>query len=396
MSIAPRRTATRRGTRSRFARLLGPIAPTLLFAACAAPPAERLPMGTLLAGDAQQAVLLLQGLEQLRGTPLGLVAADLRRRLAGCRGFVAFCPAEGGSCTLAGSVRCEPRDELAVLADEARGDAGWLLVQRTPDRLLVARGTTHANGDVAVRASVRVAPSADLWQVLLPARRGPDPPVLSDASALIHLRLRSDHGGVVLGQLGEGDWAERLFGLRQQVFLAMDLEGTVEVAMFDPATGELVPPLAAAIHVRRRGPAVEAMEALIADVRARWGAGRRPWRFGTAAGACLDNLNVLPQLAPCYVATERALVVGWNRRSIAAALGAAPTAAPTATSEIVLALDRFPAADRRLRASFHRPEEAEGRYAWSRLEVRGVRRWNRYAIDLGLRAGAGGGAGTRR
>ncbi|HXT21427.1 MAG TPA: hypothetical protein VN923_11795, partial [Thermoanaerobaculia bacterium] len=128
---------------------------------------------------------------------------------------------------------------------------------------------------------------------------------------------------------------------------------------------------------------------LIAAVRARWGVGRRSWNLGKAAGACLDELNMLPELAPCYVATEHALVVGWNRRSVELALraGAAPaTSAKDDASELVVSLDRFPQADRRLRASYHSTGGTEGRYAWSRATLSGARRGSAYELDLVLRA----------
>ncbi|HXT19161.1 MAG TPA: hypothetical protein VN923_00270, partial [Thermoanaerobaculia bacterium] len=281
-AAAGARRARRRQAAWSVGACLAAIAATaLVLAACRAEPAERLPAGTLWAGDAAQTARLLAGLERLQATPLGLAAADLRPRLQRCRRFLAFCPA-GARCTLAEALRCEPQSnkkpvDLAAVAEEVRGDAGWVLVQHAPDRLLVARGTTQPNGDVVAHATLHVDAAEEPWQALLPARRAPDAAVMRDASALMHLRLRSDRGAKALGKLGEGDWSERLFGLKQKVFLAMDLEGTVELAVFDPAPGELIPPLAMALHVRRPAPATEAIESLIAAVRARWGVGRRSW-----------------------------------------------------------------------------------------------------------------------
>jgi hypothetical protein len=292
---------------------------------------------------------------------------------------------------LAASVRCESADRLALLAEEVRGDAGWVFVHRTADRLLTARGTTQRGGDVLVQATLRAAADGEPWQALLPARGAPAAPVLADAGALMHLRLRSDRGAAAFAKLGQGDWSAQLFGLREKVFLAMDLEGTIEVAVFEPAPGELIPPLAAALHVRRPRPAAESMESLIAGLRSRWGVARRPWRLGNAEGACLDDLNVLPDLAPCYVATERALVVGWNRGSVARARAAAPSPQAGASSQMLGALDRFPEADRRLRAAYHSRGGAPARYAWSRATVSGVRRWSTYHLDLALRAAGGTG-----
>jgi hypothetical protein len=210
--------------------------------------------------------------------------------------------------------------------------------------------------------------------------------VLTDDAALLHLRLRSDRGAASLGSLGEGKWAEDLFGLREKAFLAMDLEGTLELAVFEPAAGELIPPLALAIHVRRQQTAAEAMEKLIAGVRTRWGVSRQAWQLGKAPGACLDDLNVLPDLAPCYVATERALVVGWNRRSVARALAKRAAGTAAEASELIVALDRFPAADERLRAAYRSAGGPASRYAWSQATVTGRRRWSTYELAIELRA----------
>ncbi len=357
-----------------------------LAGGCRRDPAQRLPDGTLWAGDAAQATRLLRDLAQPRGTPVAMAAGDLLRRLDGCRRFVAHCP-PGDSCTLASALRCDRDDELTALADEVRGDAGWVLAQRGSKRLLVARGTTRPGGDVAVHAALELEGGEAAWQALLPARGTPDGPVIGDAGALVHLRLRSDRGLASLGQLGAGGWADRLFGLEEKLLLAMDSEGTVELAVFEPAPGELIPPLAAAIHVRRPTRAVEAMESLIAEARTRWGVGRRAWRSGEAEGACLDDLNVLPELAPCYLATEKALIVGWNRRSVLLARGSRPAPARGDGSELVLALDRFPAADRLLRDAYGGSgDDPARRYPWSRASVAGLRRGGAYELDLALLA----------
>ena len=52
--------------------------------------------------------------------------------------------------------------------------------------------------------------------------------------------------------------------------------------------------------------------ASIADLQQTWPVHRSELRGPAGDGACLPDLNVLPELAPCYVATADALVVGWN------------------------------------------------------------------------------------
>src|SRR5262249_11740998 len=51
-----------------------------------------------------------------------------------------------------------------------------------------------------------------------------------------------------------------------------------------------------------------------------WPVHRSVLHLAGAEGACLPDLNVLPELAPCYVATDDALIVGWNPTSLQRAL----------------------------------------------------------------------------
>jgi hypothetical protein len=88
------------------------------------------------------------------------------------------------------------------------------------------------------------------------------------------------------------------------------------------------------------------------------------------AGACLLDLRILPAFAPCYVATPRALVLGWNPASLARALRGGPESAGEAPSRLWLRLDRIAEADQRLRAARGEPAASvERSYGWERLEV---------------------------
>ena len=80
------------------------------------------------------------------------------------------------------------------------------------------------------------------------------------------------------------------------------------------------------------------------------GVRRSDFALGAAAGACLRDLNVLPELAPCYVATERALVIGWNEASLTPALATRAASAPdgaSASGSAVIDFARFAQADAR-------------------------------------------------
>lgn len=359
-------------------------------------PEDELPEGTLWAGDAASARSLLAALEGFSGSPAAVAAGALRERLAGCRSFLAACPA-GAQCGLPSTATCEPAGRLAALADAARGNARWIFSWREGERRLVARGGEE-RGRLVVRATYRDDGEASApWQALLPARGAPAPAALATQQALVHLHLRSDRALEALGGMGSGDWAERLFSLRRELFTAMALEGTAELAVYAPREGEVIPPLVLALHVRDRENAVRAMEELLARVRQRWSVTPGRWSLGGREGACLRDLNVLPELAPCYLAGERQVLVGWNERSVRLALAAPATEASPARderdarSELTLYLDRFAAADSTL-ARAHRDRAAEvARYPWSRLRVAGRRSGDGYGLLVEALPAAGSG-----
>jgi hypothetical protein len=95
------------------------------------------------------------------------------------------------------------------------------------------------------------------------------------------------------------------------------------------------------------------------EIEATWPLRRTPFAVADAPGACLRDLRVLPGLAPCYVATERALVVGWNDASVHKALDGSVPALPE-SGGLVADLEKLPAADLRIAA----PELPSGAPAW--------------------------------
>jgi hypothetical protein len=221
--------------------------------------------------------------------------------------------------------------------------------------------------------------------------------VLASGQALLHLHLRSDRAVEALGGMGSGDWAERLFSLRREAFAAMALEGTAELAVYAPREGELIPPLALALHARDRDRAVQGMEELLARVRERWAVTPSRWSLAGRDGACLGDLNVLPELAPCYLAGDHELLVGWNERSLRLALAAPADAGVTPkgdaeqASELTLYLDRFAAADSLLARAHRDPGVPSARYPWARVRVAGRRSGGAYALLLEATPAAGAG-----
>jgi hypothetical protein len=117
---------------------------------------------------------------------------------------------------------------------------------------------------------------------------------------------------------------------------------------------------------------------------------RSDFTLGDARGACLLDLKLLPDLAPCYVATERALVAGWNPASLRLALGGEtpPPDGLAGPGALVLDLTRVEEADALLRArlpagSVLLPPQA---WPWRRLSLSGARARDGIHLELRLAA----------
>jgi hypothetical protein len=132
------------------------------------------------------------------------------------------------------------------------------------------------------------------------------------------------------------------------------------------------------------------MEAFLEKIRESWPVRRTDFAVGGARGACLLELKLLPDLAPCYVATERALVVGWNPASLRLALGAGsgPADGLGGPGALVLDLARVEETDAMLRARLPDgrqllPPQA---YPWQRLWLSGARAPDGIRLELRLAA----------
>lgn len=261
----------------------------------------------------------------------------------------------------------------------------------------MAWGWADAAGGHALAVELAAGDGEGGWSLLLPAAEPPGPPRLADTGALLHARVRPDRGLDLASRIDAGGAAAELFRLRNELFLATALEGTWELAVYHPEEGQRIPPAALALDVADRGRAVTAIEAFIAEVRETWAVSRRPATLAGHPGACLDDLNLMPDLAPCYAATPEVLVIGWNAGSVERALAlprdpeaAAPSPLAAALSSAVVHLDRLPEADARLaRAGASRlggPPPAPLVYPWRALRLAGRRDGGEYRIAIQLAA----------
>lgn len=332
-----------------------------LTLACAKPPA---PEGAFLSARTADLSLLLARLARLEGTPLGDGAAALAARLPACPAVEAR-TAEPDLAALLAALRCSDPPEAA-------GRPGirfvWPLAQGEPVRGRISLDPS-ANAELELELPASLADGAA--GLALPGAEPPGPGVLSSAETLLHARVRSA-GGIDLARLLAADsQASQMFRLKSRLFAGAVLDGTWEAAVYLPGEHDAVPPAALALGFTARAPAIAAMEQFLDELRETWPISRREFSLGKATGACLPDLHILPDFAPCYVATQHALIVGWNAASVARSVRADGSRLG-AQGGLVVEFARFAEADARIAAHERAPAPAPATAPpWHRLRAVG-------------------------
>jgi hypothetical protein len=314
----------------------------------AAEPPTAWPEGALLVARAPALDALLERLARVEATPLAREARAWRAALPACAVLEAHA-LQAGLDALRSSLRCA--DPSGPLASVHRARGAHDLVFAWPAAGAQVRGSASLTptGELEVRVSLPGAAFEGPRALLRPAALAPGAPVLGGADALVHARLRAEGGIDLPALLPQGSQGDELFALRSRLFGAAVLDGTWELALYLPGEGEAIPRVALALGVRHQDMSEAAAASFLDELEGRWPVRRRAFTLGDAAGACLPELRVLPGLAPCYVTTARALVVGWNEASLRKALDGSPPALSDAGG-LVAELARLPAADARIAA----------------------------------------------
>ena len=344
----------------------------LCAAACAepaAPPAQR-PTGALLVAQRSGLARLLEQLARLEGTPVARRARELAAALPPCDALEAHAP-DGSAAELVAGLRCRPApSDLAFLHDERGGrDLVFELPLEDGSRL---RGglSWREPGDVELELFVPNSLATGARALLMPGREAAGRGVLSGADSLIHARLRPERGLDLAALIPAGGQADRLFRLRSELFSGAVLDGTWEAAIYLPDHAGAMPRAALALGFSLRAPAVAAVEGFMREIQAAWPVHRSFFSVGEASGACLLDLALLPELAPCYVAAEQALVIGWNPASLRKALEAAAPVELSGPGGAIVELARFAEADVLLPEGGRVPTR---RWPWRRLRAEGER-----------------------
>jgi hypothetical protein len=355
----------------------------------AAPP---WPRRSVVAGDAAALRRVLERLERMKGTPLARSAAELRGRVADCEQFeIALEP--GGRHDLLGAARCAPLAEQhpAVQALRENGDLVFVL-DLGGQTWLAGHARVSPPGAVTLQARLLAEDeSSALARWLIPDAEPPGPARLSGDATLVHARFHPAAGLDIAGLVGTGTQADDMFRLKSQVFSSAVLSGPWEAALYLPPDGRFLPPLALAADVRMESAAGSAVRQFLDEITKRWPMRRQPFEVAGAAGECLPDVRLIPDLVPCYVLGRGALMVGSSPEALRIALQGQPGVPPPQAGGFMLHLSRFPEADARLqkRTGARAPDPGFG-YPWDLVAGQIAREQGsvQVQVKLGLRAGS--------
>ena len=272
------------------------------------------PPGAWWVGRGPAVRALLDDLAQLEGTPLARSARGLAATLPDCAAIGAHAP-DGDVAKLVGAARClDDGDPLREILRAEQSDLVFSL-PRAPETPL--RATLRSeNGALALDLRWAEPPASGALRLFVPGSEPAGSDRLAGARRLLALRVRPDAGVDLAALVPEGSQADTLFGLKSALLSSAVLDGTWEGAVYLPERAGGMPGVAIALGFSLRSAAVAAISRFVADLQKTWPVHERELHLAAGDGACLPDLNLLPELAPCYVATADALVVGWNLASL--------------------------------------------------------------------------------
>jgi hypothetical protein len=322
------------------------------------------PSGAWWAGRGPAVRELLGQIAALEGTPLARRAREIAAALPDCEIIGAHAP-DGDPSQLAAGARClNGADPLEAIR---RASASDLVFQLARAKSAAVHGTARFHdGALGIDLRWPDPPDDGVLGLLVPGSAPAGPDRLAGAGRLAQLRVRPRSGLDLAALVPAGSQADQLFRLESGILASAVLDGTWEGAVYLPERAVGMPGIAVAIGFSVRSAAVGAMERLVADLQKTWPVHRSELRLPAGDGACLLDLNVLPDLAPCYVATADSVVIGWNRGVVARALGAPAPGAPDTPARLDLDLARIQRVDELLARAL--PDaQPPLRWPWSRV-----------------------------
>lgn len=304
----------------------------------------------------------------MTGTKVGEFAQTTLDRLpADCPRVSLHCP--DGACPTDAPFECDFTESLGP-PEALLGTWNWAHQRPVQDNgTLMVRGGRSPSG--VTRSEIEVTASVLAGNFLAPSTDPPATAVSTPKGRMVHFLVRPEAGLNLAALVADGSWSSQLFSLKSELFEATTLEGTLEFALYEPSPQSVFPPFILAVPVTHRDRARAAIDQFIDEIRGRWPIEVTP--LEDQDGQCLTNLELLPALAPCYVMTDRALVLGWNFGSLRAA-GSDPAGEPFSVDSSHLEVDfaALSRADDVVRAATH-SSYPKLHYPWSTVRIGAVR-----------------------
>jgi len=335
----------------------------------------RSPEGAALLAKTAALRRSLERFMEIEQTPLARWAQGVHQSLPSCP-LVAGHAASGRLRDLWPTLACS-RGATGLEASLGEHDMAFASMRATPDggrSRILGLVDVAADGDISLDLSVPQSFSEGGFGLLLPGSKSPGASLLSGDDTLLHSRIRPSTGLGLASLISADGQGAQLFRLNSELFAGVVLEGSWEMAIYMPDEGSRMPRMALALGFQYRSAAIAAMHAFIGKLEQTWPVTRSPFRVGEAEGACLLGLKLLPELAPCYVASDAALIIGWNPASLRKSLGE-PTDSLAGLGDrggVTIDLARFGRADEILSRALAAPTATlSGGFPWHRLVATG-------------------------
>jgi len=289
------------------------------------------------------------------------------------------------------AIECRRSDSLtpSVVELRAAGDVVFILPIEGDGSggRLIGRAFVDDEANVRIEARFDQSPRNGFAAFLLPAKRPPGSFVLSDEDALLHGRIRPLLGLNLASMVPNASQADNMFKLKSALFSNAVLDGTLELAVYMPPKGERMPLMAVTAGMTSKTLAIQAVQEFLAQIEMRWPLHHVSKAFGPYEGACMPELELFPEMAPCYAFMEHSLVVGWNPESVEQALFAKGVAAePDQPGIFYVYLNRLAEADRRLHDAVAPATVIPHlRYGWDYLELDATNRSGEITFRAELR-----------
>ena len=349
----------------------------LMLLACQAPdPLAAVPPGLHVVVKPSAFAPVLDGLARLSGTRIGAAVEEQRPAILRCPELAWLSVTAGNA-----AVSCTPSPELAPLVAETRThDLAFILPDPGIGRLW-GYGDVDDAGGLQVVASMTEVAQASAYDLILPSGEDPGPDVLPRAGALVHARVAQARIADVAALASDSAHENDIFGFQNQLFAATMLSGKWEVALWGVPEGGKVPRIALAVGVRSPELARAAAEQYVGVLAERWHVQPRDTTVAGAAASCLEGLNLLPELAPCWTVRGDHFVAGWNAATLEH--GLSPSQHHETRSRITINLHEFAAADAALTHAFApgAPPPAVV-WPWRQVTLTGTQKDGRLWLEL--------------